>query len=57
MAQTMTVSTKKFEEILTRLDQLTREVHTIKVKLFESEPPYGSEISSIGMHDEGLGKK
>ncbi|MDO8570216.1 MAG: hypothetical protein Q7R97_01365 [Candidatus Daviesbacteria bacterium] len=43
MAQTMTVPVKTFEEILTRLDQLTREVHTIKVKLFESEPPYGSD--------------
>jgi len=46
-SQTMTVPTKTFEEILTRLDQLAREVHTIKVKLFESEPAYGSEISSI----------
>lgn len=42
MAQTITVPTKKFEEILARLDQLTREVHTIKVKLFEGEPSYGS---------------
>lgn len=35
--------TKTFEEILSRLDQLTREVHTIKVKLFNSEPSYGSD--------------
>lgn len=40
--QTMTVPTKTFEEILSRLDQLTKEVHVIRVKLFESEPPYGS---------------
>ena len=42
MAQTITVPTKTFEEILSRLDQLTKEVHAIKVKLFEDEPPYGS---------------
>lgn len=42
MSQTMAVSAKTFEEILSRLDQLTREVHAIKVKLFEGEPPYGS---------------
>lgn len=39
----MTVPVKQFEEILSRLDQLTKEVHAIKVKLFESEPPYGSD--------------
>lgn len=43
MSQTITISTKKFEEILSRLDQLTREVRAIKVKLFESEPAYGSD--------------
>lgn len=42
MAQTITVPVKTFEEILSRLDRLTKEVHAIKVKLFESEPPYGS---------------
>ena len=42
MAQTMTVPAKTFEEILSRLDKLTKEVHAVKAKLFESEPPYGS---------------
>lgn len=39
----MTVPAKTFEEILSRLNQLTKEVHVIRVKLFESEPSYGSE--------------
>lgn len=43
MAQTITVPTKTFEEILSRLDQLTEEVFAIKVKLFDKEPPYGSD--------------
>lgn len=43
MAQTITVPAKKFEEILSRLDQLTREIRAIKMKLFESEPAYGSD--------------
>lgn len=42
MAQTMTVPTKTFEEILSRLDQLTKEVRLIKAKLFAKEPAYGS---------------
>lgn len=41
--QTVTVPAKTFEEILARLDKLTRDVHAIKAKLFESEPPYGSD--------------
>ena len=41
MAQTITVPTKTFEEILSRLDQLTKEVRAIKTRLFESEPAYG----------------
>lgn len=41
--QTVTVPAKTFEKILSRLDQLTQEVRTIKSKLFEEEPPYGSD--------------
>lgn len=41
--QTVTVDAKTFEKILSRLDQLTQEVRTIKSKLFEEEPPYGSD--------------
>lgn len=41
--QTITVPTKTFEKILSRLDQLTQEVEIIKSKLFEKEPPYGSD--------------
>lgn len=43
MAQTMTVSAESFEKIISRLDQLTREVKAIKVRLFEKEPTYGSK--------------
>lgn len=42
MTQTITVPTKTFEEILARLDKLTKDVHAIKAKLFTEEPPYGS---------------
>ena len=43
MNQTITVSTKTVDKILARLDSLTHEVKTIKEKLFEEEPPYGSD--------------
>ncbi len=42
MAQTMTVSTESFKKIISRLDQLTREVQTIKTRLFDNKPSYGS---------------
>ena len=41
--QTITVSSKTIEEILARLEKLTRDVGSIKSKLFEQEPPYGSD--------------
>lgn len=41
--QTITVPAKTFEKILCRLDQLTKEVQVIKHRLFEEEPPYGSD--------------
>lgn len=41
--QTITVPSKTIEEILTRLDNLTKEVRAMKSKLFEGEPPYGSD--------------
>lgn len=43
MAQTITVPAKTFQEILSRLDQLTREVRAIKAKLYSKEPPFGSD--------------
>lgn len=42
MSQTVIVSQKTLEEILARLDKLTREIKAIKAKLFEEEPSYGS---------------
>lgn len=42
MNQTVTASSKTIEQILARLDRLTKEVRTIREKLFE-EPPYGSD--------------
>ncbi len=43
MAQTITVPAKTFEEILSRLDRLTRDVRAIKARVYQQEPPYGSE--------------
>lgn len=43
MNQTITISPKTIEEILTRLDNLTKEVKAIKTKLSEEEPLYGSD--------------
>lgn len=40
--QTVTVPAKTFENILSRLDQLSRAVEDIKEKL-EGAPPYGSD--------------
>ncbi len=43
MSQTITVPAKTIEEIFNRLDRLTKEIKAIKTKLFEEEPPYGSD--------------
>ena len=43
MTQTINVPVTKFDELISRLDQLTKEVSAIKVKLFESGLPYGSD--------------
>ena len=43
MAQVVTVPAKTFDEVLTRLDKLTRDVSAIKTRLFEQEPLYGSK--------------
>lgn len=43
MAQTVAVPPETIEEILTRLDRLTKEVRIIKRRLFAKEPPYGSD--------------
>ena len=43
MNQTIAISSKTTEEILARLDKLTKEVKAIKTKLFQEEPPYGSD--------------
>jgi len=41
--QTITVSSKTIDEILARLEKLTREVRVIKNKILEEEPSYGSD--------------
>lgn len=41
--QTIAVPAKTFEKILSRLEYLTLEIETIKAKLFDEEPPYGSD--------------
>ncbi len=43
MAHTITVPEKKFEEILSRLDRLTRDVRAIKARVYQQEPPYGTD--------------
>lgn len=43
MAQTITVPAKTLEEILSRLEKLTLDVKAIKARIFEQEPPYGSD--------------
>lgn len=40
--QTITIPAETFEKMVSRLDELTREVKAIKARLFEKEPPYGS---------------
>lgn len=42
MNQAITVSAKAIEEILANLNILTKEIKEIKARLFEKEPPYGS---------------
>ena len=41
--QTITIPAKTFEKILSKLDDLVKDVRDIKSKLFEKEPPYGSD--------------
>lgn len=41
--QTITVPVETFEKLVSRLDELTREVKAIKMSLFEKEPSYGSK--------------
>lgn len=43
MAQIITVPAKTFEEILLRLDELTRDIRSIKARIFEQKPSYGSK--------------
>lgn len=43
MNQTVTVPTKTIDEIFSRLDELTKTVKKISVRLFEEKPPYGSD--------------
>lgn len=43
MNQAVMVSPKTIDEIFVRLNALTRELKEIKTKLFEKEPPYGSD--------------
>jgi len=42
MAQTVTISTKTIDKILTRLDELTKEIRAIKERLLAERPLYGS---------------
>lgn len=41
--QTITIPVETFEKLVSRLDELTREVKIIKIRLFDKEPLYGSK--------------
>lgn len=41
--QTINIPAETFEKLISRLDELTREVKAIKTRLFEKEPSYGSD--------------
>ena len=43
MANTISVNTKTINLILVRLDTMAKDIHTLKEKLLDQEPPYGSE--------------
>ncbi len=43
MNQTVIVPQKAIETILSRLDELSKEIKFIKSRLTQEEPPYGSE--------------
>ncbi len=43
MNKTISVDSNTLQTILNRLDQLTKDIEAIKEKLFEQEPPYGSD--------------
>lgn len=42
MSQTVTIPAKTIDEIFSRLDELTKVVKKISVKLLNEEPAYGS---------------
>ena len=44
MNKTITVNTQTIQTILSRLDQLTRDIKVMKERLFELEPEYGSDV-------------
>lgn len=54
MNQTITVSPKTIDDILARLDALTKDVKTIKTRLFKEEPRYGSDAWWEKENNEGL---
>lgn len=54
MNQVITINTKTLREVLTRLDSLTREIKAIKARLFDEDPPYGSDAWWKKEIEEGL---
>mgnify|MGYP001615346231 CR=1 FL=1 len=44
MANAVAVDAKTISTILTRLDKLVRDVEAIKTRVFEKQPPYGSDM-------------
>lgn len=43
MANTITVDAKTFNQIISRLDKLTKDMEAIKAKLAKKNPKYGSD--------------
>lgn len=44
MTHAVSVDPKTINAILTRLDKLVDDVEAIKARVFEQEPPYGSDV-------------
>ncbi len=43
MAQTVSIDAKTIQRILADLDNLRKDMAAVKEKLFDKEPPYGSD--------------
>ena len=54
MANTVSFDAKTISRVLAQLDKLTRDVEAIKTRVFQQEPPYGSDAWWEWSHKKGL---